>query len=96
MFDKFEAACEQFGWQGQYAKMHQRDRRHHIRYKRYVEAHGLICQECRGAGGETVPILDDGTGPFEECGYCEGTGKVTRHMRGLWLTWRRESKRGKG
>lgn len=97
MFDKFEAACTQFGHHGQYARLSYRRQAHHARYKRRVEgmARQLLCQECRGAGGETDVILDDGTGPWEECGFCEGTGLVTPHMRGLWLRWRLEQKREK-
>jgi len=55
---------------------------HHERFKRFVKQHGLICQSCGGGGGEVDVILDDGTGPWEECGWCEGTGKVTRWIRG--------------
>ena len=73
-----------------YAKDHWVWRQHFERYKRYVSEHGLWCQECRGAGGEVVPILDDGTGPTEYCGWCEGTGKVTRWIRGMWLRSKRE------
>lgn len=58
---------------------------HMRRYKAYVQEHGLVCQECGGSGGEVVPVLDTGEGPFEECGWCEGTGRVTRWTRGLWL-----------
>lgn len=60
---------------------------HHRRYVRHVEAmpRKLVCQECGGAGGFHEPILDDGTGPTEPCGWCESTGFVTRWIRGLWL-----------
>ena len=38
------------------------------------------CPSCHGYGGETERILDDGTGPFQECGFCQGTGVITdRH-----------------
>jgi len=30
-----------------------------------------------------------GVGPFEECGYCRGTGRTTRRMNGWLLVWRR-------
>jgi hypothetical protein len=53
----------------------------------------LSCQECRGMGGEAVPILDDGTGPFMECNWCEGTGYVTGHIRGEWLRMKKEEHR---
>ena len=52
----------------------------------------LICQECGGSGGEVIPICDDGTGPFEECGFCEGTGLMTPHLRGFWLRWKKQNK----
>jgi hypothetical protein len=68
-------------------------RQSHERYQRYVEAHGLLCQECHGMGGETDVILDDGTGPWEPCGWCQGTGKVTRWVRGMWLRERQRLKR---
>jgi hypothetical protein len=66
---------------------------HHVRYARYVEAHGLICQECGGRGGHIEPVLDWGQGPWEPCGWCEGTGKTTRWLRGLWLTEKRYANR---
>lgn len=66
---------------------------HHCRYKRYVDEYGLLCQECGGAGGEVDVILDDGTGPWEMCGYCEGTGLTTRWIRGEWLRWKKQEKK---
>jgi hypothetical protein len=36
----------------------------------------MICPFCDGEGGETDVILDDGTGPWEMCGFCNGTGKL--------------------
>jgi hypothetical protein len=67
---------------------------HYKRYIRFVNAmlKPLICQECGGSGGETVPILDDGSGPFEECGWCLGTGLVTAHLRGEWLRYKKADK----
>ena len=61
-----------------------------VRYREYVEREGLICQECGGEGGAIEPILDDGSGPWEECGWCAGTGKTTRWLRGQWLKYKRE------
>ena len=77
-----------------YAKQDEYYRRHHLRYIRRVEAMKpqLICQECGGAGGEKDVILEDGTGPWEECGFCEGTGLLTPWLRGLWLRFKREEK----
>jgi len=78
-------------------------RRHHERYARFVAQHGLTCQECGGSGQYVEDIIDFGgpecgSIPFElfcDCGWCEGTGKVTRHTRGLWLRCKREEKRGR-
>lgn len=53
----------------------------------------LICQECGGAGGETEPILDDGSGPWFECGWCKGTGFITPKLRGLWLRMKKKEKK---
>lgn len=78
---------------GKYFRDAEYHRRHHARYKQYIKAHGLICQECGGSGGETEVVLDDGTGPWYDCGFCEGTGYVTRWMRGQWLRWKAEEKR---
>lgn len=77
-----------------YAKFDNDLSRHHARYVRFVNSLSkkLTCQECGGAGGEIEPVLDDGTGPFERCGMCEGTGLVTPHMRGLWLKWKKEER----
>lgn len=82
---------DQMNWS--YARLDYKHREHHVRYKRFVESRPpLSCQECRGAGGWTEPILDDGTGPFEECGWCEGTGLISPYKRGMWLKFRREER----
>ena len=75
-----------------YAKFGYQRYVHHQRYLRYIATmpQKLICQECRGAGGWFEPVLDDGTGPFEQCGWCEGIGYVTRWVRGIWLRERRK------
>jgi hypothetical protein len=75
---------------GEYFRRGEYHRRHHVRYKAYVaiKGNGFTCQECGGAGGETEPVLDDGSGPWYGCGFCEGTGLVTRWMRGQWLRWK--------
>jgi hypothetical protein len=78
-----------------YKKLREYEYRHHKRYEKYVEAEGLFCQDCGGSGGETEAILDDGTGPWFECGWCEGTGKVTKWLRGQWLKYRKDLKQGK-
>ncbi len=66
--------------------------RHHDRYRRFVEHNGLPCQECGGEGGYVEAVIDYGRGPWQDCGWCEGTGKVTRWVRGLWLQMKRECK----
>ena len=73
-----------------YAKHDYKSRQHHLRYKRFVESmpRKLYCQDCGGSGGEVVPMCDDGSGPFESCGWCEGTGLVTPKIRGIWLAWK--------
>jgi hypothetical protein len=68
---------------------------HHARYKAFVEWHGILCQDCGGAGGSVEPVLDDGSGPWEACGWCEGTGKVTRWLRGEWLRMKLDEARSK-
>ena len=74
-----------------YAKLDWKSRQSHERYKRYVAAHGLPCQDCGGRGGEyDYPGGIELGGMWEECGWCKGTGKVTRHVRGLWLKTKRE------
>ena len=79
---------------GQYFRDAEYRRRHHGRYKTYVETkgNGFVCQECRGRGGEVEPVTDEGQGPWYDCGFCEGTGLVTRWMRGWWLTWKAQEK----
>ena len=37
-----------------------------------------ICPSCHGSGGEVDVILEDGTGPWEECGFCKGKGIITK------------------
>ena len=76
-----------------YAKLGWRWQRQRQRFARRVEADGLTCQDCGGAGGEREPILDDGSGPWEECGWCQGTGLVTPWLRGQWLKYKRMEKR---
>lgn len=51
---------------------------HLERYRRRVEREGLSCQECHGWGGWKEPVLDDGSGPWSDCGWCRGTGLVDK------------------
>lgn len=68
--------------------------KHRQRFVQHVLMNGLPCQDCKGEGGEIEPILDFGEGPFIECGWCLGTGKTTRWLRGQWLRYKREAKSG--
>ena len=68
-------------------------REHRRRFTAYVDANGLPCQACGGYGGEIDPVTDEGQGPWEECGFCLGTGKTSRWLRGQWLTMMRKEKR---
>lgn len=34
------------------------------------------CPICHGQGGEKQVILDDGSGPYYECDYCNGEGLI--------------------
>jgi hypothetical protein len=43
----------------------------------------MKCYFCDGRGGEADVILDDGTGPWERCGFCAGTGELTLWQ---WIT----------
>ena len=67
--------------------------RHHERYAAHVEAHGLLCQDCGGAGDVLDDVIDGYYRIYSSCGWCEGTGRITRHVRGLWLRMKREEKR---
>jgi hypothetical protein len=75
-----------------YAKLDWKRHQHHIRFRRLVESQvpKLLCQECGGAGGYVEPVLDYGQGPFEQCGWCEGTGYLTPWLRGQWLKLTRQ------
>ena len=75
-----------------YARMHYVWNQHAARFRRYVEAYGLPCQECRGRGGYEEVILE-GRGPWYDCGFCYGTGQTTRWLKGVWLRMMREEKR---
>jgi hypothetical protein len=64
-------------------------RQHHRRYSAYVEAHGLLCQECGGLGEHSRGSYE----PPDYCGWCESTGKIPRWVRGRWLRWKAEEAR---
>lgn len=68
-----------------YARANYITRQHYARFSAYIEKHGLLCQECHGLGSfRGVSDFE----PPESCGWCEGTGRVTRWMRGYWLRMR--------
>jgi hypothetical protein len=68
-------------------------KRHHDRHREYVEKNGLPCQDCHGLGGEYEIISNELGGPWVSCGWCEGTGKVTKRTRGLWLRMKKGEKK---
>ena len=74
-----------------YAKLYYYSMQHRKRYISRVECtiDSMSCQDCHGLGGYTEPVLDDGSGPFYECGWCYGTTKVTKWVRGAWLRSRK-------
>lgn len=45
------------------------------------------CQGCHGRGGEKDVILEDGSGPWEPCGYCDSSGQTTRIMNAWIMRW---------
>lgn len=78
-----------------YAKLDWYARQHYARHKRYVEAlpKKLICQECSGSGWFYIDYFPElGCGPRGACEWCEGTGYMTPHGRGVWLRFKREEK----
>jgi hypothetical protein len=80
-----------------YVKLAEKYRRHHERYKAFINSmpRKLVCQECAGAGSFHEVVIDEtGEGPDYECGFCEGTGYVTPWMRGQWLQWKLNEARG--
>lgn len=85
MPDNYMSAYAQTTWLWKY---------HHQRRKRFLDSlpKNLVCQECGGSGGEVVPVTDEGQGPFEECGFCEGDGRMTPHERSFWLLRKRQEK----
>ncbi len=45
----------------------------------------ITCSICKGEGGWLDPIMDDGSGPYDECGACQGSGEVG--LRKSWSLW---------
>lgn len=69
-------------------------RQHCARYARRVREtdDSVLCEACDGEGGEVETVLDD-TGPWLECRWCEGTGRMTRRVRWRWLLVQRSKSR---
>ena len=76
-----------------YARLDYLQRTHRERYIRHVRLmeKPLPCQECCGSGGWTEYVIAN-SGPWVECGWCEGTGLLTPHLRGQWLRYKRREK----
>ena len=68
--------------------------RHHERYARRVETtkDSYGCRECKGRGGWVEVIDIEIGGPWETCGWCEGTGHMTGWHLGLWLRFKKQEK----
>lgn len=83
-------------WEREYIRRDYESQRHATRRRRYIEAmpRKLVCQDCRGEGGWTEAILDDGTGPSYDCGWCGGLGYQTPWERGEWLRLKKAKKHG--
>ena len=50
------------------------------------------CQGCHGDGGYKEVILDDGSGPWEPCGYCKD-GRTTKMMNAWIMRWSAQEKK---
>lgn len=87
----FEKRCEGGQWKSMYAMLDYKSQEHHVRYRQFIASmeRKLVCQACGGAGGE-VEHVDEHGGPFMHCGWCEGTGYVSPHIRGVWLRNQKE------
>lgn len=45
------------------------------------------CQGCHGFGGYGTYLLEDGTGPWDFCGFCHGKGRTTKLMNSWIMRW---------
>lgn len=45
----------------------------------------MKCPCCEGEGGYTDVILDDGSGPYYPCEFCDDKGSVSIYKRIEWL-----------
>ena len=75
-----------------YVQSFYKDKQHHDRYARYVNLYGLLCQEC-GGSGEVVEERYSFGDYCLRCGWCEGTGMVTKWARGQWLRLKKQEKK---
>jgi len=70
-------------------------RRHYLRRKARIKKipqnKQLVCQDCKGAGGE-IERLEYEQGPWVNCGWCEGLGVLLPWERGQWLRIMKEEK----
>ncbi len=86
-----------------YAKLDQRYRAHHERWKKRVQDSKLTCQECGGGGqyiNDSIDMGGDDIGPIvfhimDTCGWCEGTGRLDNWRRGFWLRCKKRKGNGK-
>lgn len=69
-----------------YARQDYYRRQHRARYVwRVVHTDDSVrCEVCGGEGGE-VEQYTRHTGLWIKCGWCEGTGRMTRRVRWRWL-----------
>jgi len=74
-----------------YPRLDYRWRSQQERFARYVERTGLTCSDCHGEGKVVVDRIDY-YAIYESCGWCRGTGKMTRHDRGVWLNLKKQEK----
>ncbi|KKN58416.1 hypothetical protein LCGC14_0552290 [marine sediment metagenome] len=83
-----------------YTRIRYYAQKHVQRFRHRVEQtdDSLMCQACGGEGGETNRVVElmPGylDGPWEHCDWCRGTGLVTRWLRGVWLRYKADLKRG--
>lgn len=77
-----------------YVKLAHYQKRHHERFKRFVESmpRPLTCPFCGGAGGHRE-IVDEFGGPWFDCGLCEGLGITSPKLWGVGMRMLREERR---
>ena len=56
----------------------------------------LLCQECSGTGSCQIDLMLGYYPIYETCEWCDGTGKITPSIRGLWLRTKKVAKRENG